>query len=629
MTFTAPAMLWWLLAALPLIALFIIRVRPRRRTTVAWFLWEGVVAERRHNALWKRLRDLWSLLLLLVALIAAVLALAEPRTDDREQRDVLLVLDTSLSMQATVDGDSRFERARDVAAAVIDTLDGNRRVALASADIALHHHAARTTDGRSLREQLATIEPSDTGLDAQVARELQALADLGDGLDVVFISDRQGLHVVRSAAASPTGSTEGSADSPSAGENPRGSLSVHVVGDEREVPANLGLVAADLRRLDGGDRRAGLYLQVASSAADSRSVEIHLAQGRPDNVVALHQLTVPAQGIADISRVIEDAEAGLWYASLGTSETADAVESDQRVPLVLRDRVPLAVAVLAQQPYFIEAAARSFAHQGGPFRLQPDPITADLVVAQGRSSESRLNVIMQPDGDSPWWQEPGAALERPAPVVVLPEHPALRHLSPGLLGFAGARELQAPPGSVVLVQDVDGTPLLYLASVDGRRAAVVNLDPHADDFVLQAAFPILLHGLAADLAGLQPLPPAVTAADQPLPVDRIHSTVADAGSPADAKDWRVHGPRSVEWSLSEARHRPVRRAGLYRLSGPGGSASISVASLDVEESRLQGADSSTVAPAIAAAWMPAWWLLVIAAGVLLLEHWWYHRRVVG
>ena len=66
MTFLQPAMLWSLLVLLPLAAIYFLKVRPRRKPTTAFFLWEKIFQEKRASSLFQRLRDAWSLLLMLL-----------------------------------------------------------------------------------------------------------------------------------------------------------------------------------------------------------------------------------------------------------------------------------------------------------------------------------------------------------------------------------------------------------------------------------------------------------------------------------------------------------------------------------------------------------------------------------
>ena len=94
MTLLAPSMLWSLVVLVPLVAIYFLKVRPRRKPTTAYFLWEQIFKEKRSSSLFQSLRDVWSLVLMLLAAAAIALALARPEFSE-ERRDLLIVIDTS------------------------------------------------------------------------------------------------------------------------------------------------------------------------------------------------------------------------------------------------------------------------------------------------------------------------------------------------------------------------------------------------------------------------------------------------------------------------------------------------------------------------------------------------------
>ncbi len=129
MQFATPEAFYWLLL-LPALVSFLVWTG-RRRGKVAERLAEPTLIERLSLGVSRR-RDRWKASLLLVAVFFLVLAIARPQwgrgTDEVVARgvDVFLVLDTSFSMDATDVAPSRMERARYIASALIDRLQGNR-----------------------------------------------------------------------------------------------------------------------------------------------------------------------------------------------------------------------------------------------------------------------------------------------------------------------------------------------------------------------------------------------------------------------------------------------------------------------------------------------------------------------
>ena len=60
---------------IPLVAVYLLKVRPKRRAVTALFLWEAAFDQKKNTALFQRLRNWLSLLLMILAWVATVLAL--------------------------------------------------------------------------------------------------------------------------------------------------------------------------------------------------------------------------------------------------------------------------------------------------------------------------------------------------------------------------------------------------------------------------------------------------------------------------------------------------------------------------------------------------------------------------
>lgn len=104
MSFTNPAYLWILAALAPLVAIYFLKIRPRRLPVNAFFMWNHIFEERRASSLFQRLRDLISLILLAMVIAAIAFAAAGPRFDREDKRDLLIVVDVSPSMRAKTGG---------------------------------------------------------------------------------------------------------------------------------------------------------------------------------------------------------------------------------------------------------------------------------------------------------------------------------------------------------------------------------------------------------------------------------------------------------------------------------------------------------------------------------------------
>ncbi|MEM7600985.1 MAG: BatA and WFA domain-containing protein, partial [Verrucomicrobiota bacterium] len=193
MTFLSPALLWTLLALIPLVAVYFLKVRPRRQYTTAYFLWEKIFNEKKATSLLSKLRDLFSLLLLLLAFVLLAFALARPTLDEDSRKDLLIIVDRSASMGgAALEGGQRLDVALDRARDIARALNGNQRAALVTVDREVSFVSNFTESPRALLEAIDQIEPSELPLRSEALRDfLDGRDSWGEDLRIIFLTDGQ------------------------------------------------------------------------------------------------------------------------------------------------------------------------------------------------------------------------------------------------------------------------------------------------------------------------------------------------------------------------------------------------------------------------------------------------------
>ena len=175
MSFSHP----WLLSLGGLIVLlgifYFLKVRPERHATALLFLWESVVPDKKYSALFRRLRDLWSFLLMASAFALITLALAGLHGNaGADRRDLLMVVDLSPSMATEHAGVSRLEEVRLALAGIIENLADGQRMTLAAASGASLTVVQNATDNRrALRRALESLSVGDEPLKPAALELLQ------------------------------------------------------------------------------------------------------------------------------------------------------------------------------------------------------------------------------------------------------------------------------------------------------------------------------------------------------------------------------------------------------------------------------------------------------------------------
>ncbi len=590
MTFLNPVLLWTLAALAPLAAVYFLKVRPRKKPVTAFFLWQKIFTEKRSSALFKRLRDLWSLLLMALAFAAIALALAEPDLEGDERKDLLIIVDHSASMSAKDGGGTRLDTARQKARELITALNGSQRAAVAAFADRLAMRAQPTRHRRSLLEAVDGILPTQLPSHADVLRPVQPGQDGLKNTRVILITD-------------------GCVDEPAA----LSAVEVLRVGDEKP---NLGIVRADLRPVPGAGFRLGLFIVMQSSFDKEVAVDLSLRHEDSGRLVKLIPLKVQPGLNAPVTLTLEDAEAGSWTASV---ELDDALELDNQAWLQVPPRQPLPVAVLAENPFFLENAVRAFERSEQQLTLAEDVKKARLFLSLGRAPETASALIFQPQGESPLWSGLGEEIATPLPRIKIKDHSLLRYLDAETMNFTGARKLTAPPGAVVLVADETEVPLIYLARQGELTHCIVNLDPLAAQFYLSAWFPVLTHNAAAHLSRRETFLPATlpTGTHTPLPGAGADSTVT------------VSTPSQQTLEMPGTGSLHLDEAGFYQADLGQGKTTLACSLVSPVESGKADAGLQNTTRPLAQGASPSYWLLVLGLVALAGESALYHRRKVG
>ena len=188
--FASPAALWLGLLIGPLLLLYMLRHKPVRKRVPSIVLWTGAAQAQIATSPFQRLRKSLSLLLMLLALIALVLALAGFRLPGGEQRGVPLtiVVDTTASMGSFEPGGSRMTIAKERARETIEAA-GNSSITLLAWDGNLRSVGAADSEPAAAAAALEQLEPAQYGAsDSSLVRALEQL-DTNSQRRVVLISD--------------------------------------------------------------------------------------------------------------------------------------------------------------------------------------------------------------------------------------------------------------------------------------------------------------------------------------------------------------------------------------------------------------------------------------------------------
>lgn len=609
--------------ALPIIALYMLRLRRIEQPISSTFLWQQLVRDREANAPWQRLRLSWLLLLQLLALAALVAALARPfqTISTITGGRIVLLLDASASMGATDVTPSRFAQARQVALEMVDALGADDTMTVIRVAAVPEVLAAASRDKMVLRQAIADAGPGDAGADWLAALTLAAAGAVGvSELKVVIVSDG-GLP----------------ADLPP------------VPGDVRYVPVgaeagNLAISALATASLPG--RPPQLFARISNYGDQDTEVILDVRLDGSDVLYTARRYAVPARGYVDIFDIELPPDFETLAAHLTMPARAagrDYLLADNRAYAV-RDRGGAGrVLLVTGGNLFLEQIFRSLR---GVELFKMAPVGAlpaepfDLVVLDGvlpaDLPDADLLLINPPTGAA--FFQVGAERAQVGTVAVHPADPRTRNLAVYMetVRVALFRELSGTAWATTLAS-VDGFPLVVAGEVGARQVAILPFDARYPntDMVLQPAWPILIAELAAWFS-----PPRITDA----PASLTPGAPVTVRFIEDADEVSVRLPdgksRALAASASTAIFADTLTPGLYEVTLRKGGAAIRSESFvvnlfDAAESAIAPRESIRVGTAEISrdarqeTGRREYWPWVVGAGLALLaiEWWAYHRAL--
>lgn len=623
MGFLTPAALALGLLAVPIILLYMLRMRRREQIVSSTLLWQKLLRDRQANAPWQRLHRNWLMILQLLALAALVLALARPyvRVPGLGSGSTVVLLDASASMLATdgPDGATRFEAARAEVERVISGLSGDDRMTLISVGRRPAVLAATTNDRALLRAALASAVPDLSPADWQGAFAL-ANASLQGAPDpsILLISD---------------------------GQLPPGLPALGAEVDYRPVGArgdNLALAALATRETDDGP---ALLATVSNAGPAAASALLSLfVDGR---LYDARRLVVPPGGTADEVWTLP-AAAGLIEARVEPQGGADYLPADDRAWAVRQPESTRRVLLVGPGNLFLEGIFRILPGYE-LFRAGQDASTADLLDAGDTPFDLYVfdSVPLPPAlPDAPALivnPQPaaGAAAEiqvtqpfSATTAIRLTGSPLLQNVDWRAVSIQQGTGVEAPWLEPLV--EAEGGPLVLAGERNGQRTVVFAFDLRQTDLPLQIAFPVIMANITSWLS-----PGRVIAATDGLePGDTVLLT-PDAGS--EAVD--VQRPDGTVWTQAVSSEgglvfADTAQTGVYTVSlreGDGAvrpAGSFAVNFFDPGESRVAPAPEVEIGETDVAAGSSErdgrrelWPLfLAVAIGLLLLEWWIAYSR---
>lgn len=605
--------------AVPLVLLYLLKMKRRERTVSSNVLWQKVIQDIQATTPFQKLRRnlLLFLQLLLLALLSLAMARPTLRSSSMEGRSVALILDGSASMRAKEkDGRERFEAARAIALDLADGLAGGKdpgEMMVIAAGRRTRVLKGFTSDRAALRRAIAEARPGDTRADPAEALELAAAA-LKDrrNPEIVLVSDGAGTSLasapgVKSFQFLRVGETA---------ENlavtrldvrpasPKMLMEMKAQGELEDGRYPYQVFAA-VRNFGTQSRKTIVTMTFDGRLAGAREVE--LAPGA-ETTLAFKERFAP--GALEV-RIEADDALSADNAARALVRPADEV----RVALV-GARNPFLERVLQSLPYVNLSRPASLAEGGWDLvicdRQVPDPLP-----------DTNL-LLIAPDRDLPGYARRGT-VRFPDILDWQKDHALFRSVDFHDVHVAQAQQPAEELRGRVLAKGTGGAPLVVLSQDPGRSFRAILTFSLADtDWPLRPSFPIFfanLLGYARDFNTLGSVPFYRTGALVALPP--LGDAVVTLPSGA-----KVTSTANVFAETDEA--------GMYEAAwGADRRMRLAVNLLDERESDIRPATEIPVGEGrVTAQARPrevsreVWpWIALAVLVIAVLEWWAFHRKV--
>jgi len=568
--FASPLLAWWAAITIPIVLIYIIKVRLRRRPVSTLLFWNQLFDEKKPRAWWQQLRHWLSLLLQLAFVLLLVGALIDPlwSWQKNTQRRIVLILDNSASMKATeANGKTRLQSAKEIAKGLARSLRQGDEMSLVSAGGQSVVHVGLTNHARLLIDGINNCPETDapSALLPAIATAERLLKDRVEKSEIIILTD---------------GCID---DFETIQNNPL--VKIYGVGKTQE---NTAITRFQVRRSVMDSVGYQVLIEVTNSGLEDIKTKLELTL--EDNLVDVVPISLkPGESQ---TRILDHTSStgGRLVAKL---DSKDALSTDNSAISILPQRAPLPITLVTSGSLFLKSVFESMPLVELTItETVPDSAAkTGLLVIDRKMPEvvprGRV-LIVDPQTNTDLFTV-GETLDQPLVARVEKDSPLTQHIRLDNVLFPGAKHLTFSSPVEALIRDPLDSPLLARMKRPGGDIWLLTCNLEQSDLPLRIAFPVLIKNAIEWFQGsegqLRPVVPTGSFATFSIPEaaeevgeakqdtlkDQPDETKTVVSSPVENNtESAVESAVAVESTSAE----PTRRA-LQAISPSGKSSSLS------------------------------------------------------
>ncbi len=508
MNFLTPTSLFLFGLAIPIIALYILKLRRRREPVSTLMFWEQLFKERQTTSLFQRLKHLLSLLLQLLFLMFLVLAIARPQFAfiTKSARQLILIIDHSASMNAVLNLDpddssseSRLDSAKQNALQMVKGLRFMDEMSVISCNTRPVIHTPFTNHQKTLQQAIESIKPTDVKTDLKSAVDLAFdVAQTKPNPEVIILSDFQSVSEETLAKFQESIQQDTTTEE----QDKKEKIKLHLIriGENSD---NVGITQFRVRKsiVNAFDYETLLTVVNASDEEKKCSVELYFNESLFD--VRPYTLA-PGEKKSEIFSNFTF-EGGELKAVL---DVTDVLPTDNVAYATLPKRELISVLLVTDENPFLQKVLSVDEKLNlsimTPAEYESGPKDAEVVVFDRFSpttfGDGNYMFIYPPKATDPpnegetnpiaTWNI-GEALETPIITDWERTHPILRHVHLENVLIGEAYEVKPPSTAQILARSFE-SPVLFVDVTPKRKIVFAAINILESDLPLRIAFPVII-----------------------------------------------------------------------------------------------------------------------------------------
>jgi aerotolerance regulator-like protein/VWA domain-containing protein len=600
--------------AVPIILLYMLRLRRKQVQVSSTFLWQQLLRDQQANAPWQKLKRNLLLILQLLILTALIIAFARPtiKVPTVATGSVIVLLDASASMNATDVTPSRFEAARHSVDDLINGLSSASSMTLILVGEKPQTLISAETDKSLLKNALNNAKVTQAPADWKSAFALAAGAARSEGnkANIVIISDgglpQSGLPALPA------------------------NVSYIPVGKSQD---NLAISALALRT---AQKAPQLFAEVTNY--DSVDHNVLLSIYFNDALIDARQLTLKANSSNSLTLDNLSSNSGIYKAKISNPDnsSSDELALDDTAFAVYQSSSARRVLLVSKGNLFLEQLLASLPgitpfrvlpKEDGTIQIPNDPFNLYILDGMVPPQLPKASLLFINPSSNPFFEVGGVTKD--ITNVQVKENKLTRFVDWNNVHVLQAKTVQTPAWADELITS-DAGPLVFAGETQGQRIAAVTFDLKESDLPLQIAYPILFSNLINYLS-----PPSAFDATQSLYPGESLSIVP----PTDVKRIVVASPSNQAYTLSpQATFTQTDQLGYYAVNFISDNSNtveyFAVNLFDADESNIQphatiqvGRMEVTATVSQQIGQRELWaWLAALALIILMIEWQVFHRR---